>query len=101
MELELATLAAVTGAVGADRFDLMGSSLGAPVAVTWAAERPATVDRLILHGGWVRGHDRAQDRAAPLAQGRTLADGIAGARFEVLPAVHAVRHAGRRRRVPR
>jgi pimeloyl-ACP methyl ester carboxylesterase len=166
MDLELETLQAVTGAAGARRFDLLGGSLGAPVAAMWAAEHPETVTRLVLYGGWVRGQGiaspaiqrnvlalvaehwglgsdvladifapgadagiraaftsyqresasaqtardmlamcyrvdiadalgqieaptlvlhREQDRAAPIEQGRALADGIRGARFEVLP----------------
>jgi pimeloyl-ACP methyl ester carboxylesterase len=36
-------------------FDLMGTSMGAPVAVAWAAEHPDTVRRLVLYGGWARG----------------------------------------------
>ena len=55
MALELATIAAVTGAVGADRFDLLGWSLGAAAAAQWAAERPETVSRLVLYGGWATG----------------------------------------------
>ena len=52
MELEVATIAAVTDAVGATRFDLFGWSLGAAAAVQWAAERPETLSRLVLYGGW-------------------------------------------------
>jgi pimeloyl-ACP methyl ester carboxylesterase/DNA-binding CsgD family transcriptional regulator len=59
MELELETLDAVTRAVGAERFDLLGASLGAVVAARWAATRPETVERLVLYGGWVRGADIA------------------------------------------
>jgi pimeloyl-ACP methyl ester carboxylesterase/DNA-binding CsgD family transcriptional regulator len=55
MALELATIAAVTSAVGADRFDLLGWSLGAAAAAQWAAERPETVSRLVLYGGWASG----------------------------------------------
>ena len=40
MDLEVATIGAVTDAVGAERFDLLGWSLGAAAAVQWAAERP-------------------------------------------------------------
>jgi pimeloyl-ACP methyl ester carboxylesterase len=166
MDLELETLGEVTKAAGAREFDLLGISLGAPVAAAWAAANPSTVRRLVLYGGWVRGQEiagpaiqrhvlalvaehwglgsdvladifapgadagtkaafaryqrdsasastacemlalcyrvdigdalsrvraptlvlhRERDRAAPIEQGRALADGIAGARFEVLP----------------
>jgi len=52
---ELASLAAVVAASGAERFDLVGSSLGAPVAIAWAGRHPETVQRLVLYGGWARG----------------------------------------------
>jgi pimeloyl-ACP methyl ester carboxylesterase/DNA-binding CsgD family transcriptional regulator len=55
MALELATIRAVTEELGATRFDLLGWSLGAAVAAQWAAERPETVSRLVLYGGWARG----------------------------------------------
>jgi pimeloyl-ACP methyl ester carboxylesterase/DNA-binding CsgD family transcriptional regulator len=38
-------------------FDLMGTSMGAPVAVAYAAARPETIRRLVLYGGWARGDD--------------------------------------------
>jgi len=59
LEAEMEVLGTVAGAVGADRFDLFGGSLGAPVAVAWAAANPASVDRLVLYGGWLRGEDVA------------------------------------------
>jgi len=55
MALELATVAAVTEAIGATRLDVLGWSLGAPVAAQWAAEHPQTVSRLVLYGGWTTG----------------------------------------------
>ena len=57
--LEAQTLEAVTAAAETPRFDLFGSSLGVPIAVDWAARHPATVNRLILYGGWARGADLA------------------------------------------
>jgi pimeloyl-ACP methyl ester carboxylesterase/DNA-binding CsgD family transcriptional regulator len=59
LERELDALASVVAANGLDRFDLMGSSLGAPVATAWAAQHPETVARLVLYGGWASGPDVA------------------------------------------
>nr|WP_236778777.1 alpha/beta fold hydrolase [Agromyces seonyuensis] len=56
---ELRQLDALAGLLGPEPFDLFGSSLGAPVAVAWAAEHPERVRRLVLSGGWVRGGDLA------------------------------------------
>ena len=63
MELEVATIAAVTDAVGATRFDLFGWSLGAAAAVRWAAERPETLSRLVLYGGWPIGSAIGDDHS--------------------------------------
>jgi pimeloyl-ACP methyl ester carboxylesterase len=68
MELELETLEAVTRAAGAERFDLLGISLGAPVAASWAAAHPGSVARLVLYGGWARG----QEIASPAVQEHVL-----------------------------
>ena len=43
--------------LGTESFDLVGSSLGALVAVAWAATYPNTVRRLVLYGGWANGAD--------------------------------------------
>src|SRR4051794_41389629 len=40
VELELEVVQLVATAVGADRFDLIGASFGAPLAVRWAARHP-------------------------------------------------------------
>jgi len=61
LALELETIAAVVAAVGATRFDLLGTSLGAPVAAQWAADRPETVERLVLYGGWTDGRAIGDD----------------------------------------
>ena len=55
VELELEVLHAVATAVGVDRFDLVGASFGAPLAVRWAARHPKSVTHLVLYGGWVDG----------------------------------------------
>ena len=55
VELELEALRAIAAATGVDRFDLVGASFGAPLAVRWAARHPASVTRLVLYGGWVDG----------------------------------------------
>jgi pimeloyl-ACP methyl ester carboxylesterase/DNA-binding CsgD family transcriptional regulator len=62
VDLELDVLRAVTTAVGVDRFDLVASSFGAPLAVRWAASHPESVERLVLYGGWVDG-DGVAERA--------------------------------------
>jgi pimeloyl-ACP methyl ester carboxylesterase/DNA-binding CsgD family transcriptional regulator len=59
MDQELDALQAVITATGVGPFDLMGASVGAPVAAMWAARRPATVSRLVLYGGWAHGPDVA------------------------------------------
>lgn len=56
---ELDTVSAVLAAAGVDRVEMVGSSLGVPVAIAWAARHPDTVSRLVLHGGWARGADIA------------------------------------------
>src|SRR3954451_6902053 len=55
-ELELEVLQQVAAEVGAKRFDLIGASFGAPLAVRWAALHPSSVSRLVLYGGWVDGN---------------------------------------------
>ena len=55
LAFELEQLAAVTSTLGTEPFDLMGTSMGAVVAVAWAATHPDRVRRLVLYGGWARG----------------------------------------------
>jgi len=59
MAQELDALQAVVGAAGVERFDLVGASLGAAVAATWAARHPTSVSQLALYGGWAHGPDVA------------------------------------------
>ncbi|MEO6115820.1 MAG: alpha/beta hydrolase, partial [Pseudolysinimonas sp.] len=57
LEFELEQLAAIVATLGPEPFDLIGSSMGALVAVAWAAAHPETVRRLVLYGGWMTGAD--------------------------------------------
>jgi pimeloyl-ACP methyl ester carboxylesterase len=57
LERELEQLAAVVATLGDEPFDLVGTSMGALVAVAWAARHPESVRRLVLYGGWARGAD--------------------------------------------
>ena len=52
---ELEQVDAVAETLGSEPFDLMGTSMGALVAVAWAAANPGAVRRLVLYGGWVEG----------------------------------------------
>jgi pimeloyl-ACP methyl ester carboxylesterase/DNA-binding CsgD family transcriptional regulator len=55
LEAERHVIHTVMDAVGATTFDIMGCSLGASIAVDWAARQPDRVSHLILYGGWARG----------------------------------------------
>jgi pimeloyl-ACP methyl ester carboxylesterase/DNA-binding CsgD family transcriptional regulator len=67
--------------------DLMGSSMGAPVAAAWAAAHPGTVRRLVLYGGWVRGADLAPPAVRETVLG--LVDAHWGLGSEVLTDIFA------------
>jgi pimeloyl-ACP methyl ester carboxylesterase/DNA-binding CsgD family transcriptional regulator len=55
---EVETMSAVLAAVDArDPVDVLGVSLGVPITVSWAAESPGAVRRMVLYGGWVTGPD--------------------------------------------
>jgi class 3 adenylate cyclase len=50
-------LEAVVDGLGIERFDLLGSTFGGPVAAIYAARHPDRVDRLVLDGAFARGLD--------------------------------------------
>ena len=56
---ELEQLDAVAAMLGPGPVDVVGTSLGAPVAVAWAAAHPEAVRRLVLYGGWADGSQLA------------------------------------------
>jgi pimeloyl-ACP methyl ester carboxylesterase/DNA-binding CsgD family transcriptional regulator len=51
----VADLEAVVDAAGVERFDLLGVSQGAAIAVAYAARHPQRVAGLVLYGGYARG----------------------------------------------
>ncbi len=59
LAFELDQLTAVADTLGTEPFDLMGTSMGAPVAAAWASEHPDRVRRLVLYGGWSSGAELA------------------------------------------
>jgi len=56
LDVFVADLEAVVDGLGLARFPLFGLSMGAPVAVAYAAKHPERVSRLILHGGFHRSY---------------------------------------------
>ncbi|MCU1423062.1 MAG: transcriptional regulator, LuxR family, partial [Microbacteriaceae bacterium] len=65
LERELDQLAAVIATLDGEPFDLVGTSMGALVAVAWAARHPESVRRLVLYGGWARGAEVSPPTARP------------------------------------
>jgi pimeloyl-ACP methyl ester carboxylesterase/DNA-binding CsgD family transcriptional regulator len=56
LDLFVADLEDVVDGLGLERFPLFGLSMGAPVAVAYAAKHPERVSRLVLHGGFHRSY---------------------------------------------
>jgi pimeloyl-ACP methyl ester carboxylesterase/DNA-binding CsgD family transcriptional regulator len=56
LDVFVADLEAVVDGLGLGRFPLFGMSMGAPVAVAYAARHPERVSRLVLHGGFHRSY---------------------------------------------
>ena len=59
LEADLEVLLAVADHLGLERFDLLGISMAAPVAIACAARHPERVGRLVLYGGYADGHQIA------------------------------------------
>jgi pimeloyl-ACP methyl ester carboxylesterase/DNA-binding CsgD family transcriptional regulator len=66
LDSDLEVLRAVTDQFELDRVDLLGVSMGAPVALAYAVRHPERVGRLILYGGFANGQEvaSAEVRAA-------------------------------------
>lgn len=55
LEFEVEQVSAVARTLGPEPIDLLGMSMGAPIAAAWAAANPERVRRLVLYGGWASG----------------------------------------------
>jgi len=73
-EAWLNDLETVADAAGLERFALLGTSQGAPIAIAYAHRHPERVSHLVLYGGYTRGRlrwsDSAQDREEALTMPR-------------------------------
>jgi pimeloyl-ACP methyl ester carboxylesterase/DNA-binding CsgD family transcriptional regulator len=73
-------LEAVVDAAGLERFDLLGVSQGAAIAVAYAARHPQRVRGLVLYGGYARGrrvrgqHEQEDALVAAICAGWTTDD---------------------------
>jgi len=56
LDVFVSDLEAVVDGLGLERFPLFGMSMGAPLAVAYAAKHPDRVSRLVLHGGFYRSY---------------------------------------------
>jgi pimeloyl-ACP methyl ester carboxylesterase/DNA-binding CsgD family transcriptional regulator len=56
LDVFVSDLETVVDELGLDRFPLIGMSMGAPVAVAYAAKHPERVSRVVLHGGFHRSY---------------------------------------------
>ncbi len=67
-------LEAVVQAAGIERFDLLGTCWGGPIAIDYAARHPERVDRLVLYGTYARGRFRWDERPAEAEKARVMLD---------------------------
>lgn len=61
LETELLDLETVVSHVGLEEFNLLGSSMAGPVAVTYASRNPKKVNRLVLYGTYAIGENLATE----------------------------------------
>ncbi len=64
----------VIDAAAFDRFDLLATCWGGPVAIEYAARHAERVNRLVLYGTYGRGRLRRDDRPKEVEKGRLLLD---------------------------
>jgi pimeloyl-ACP methyl ester carboxylesterase/DNA-binding CsgD family transcriptional regulator len=64
----------VIDASGFERFDLLGTCQGGPIATEYASLHPERVNRMVLYGTYARGRVRRTDKTEELAKARILLD---------------------------
>jgi pimeloyl-ACP methyl ester carboxylesterase/DNA-binding CsgD family transcriptional regulator len=64
----------VVAAAGFQRFSLLATCQGGPIAIEYAARHPERVDRLILYGTYARGRMRWTDQPKEVEKGQVLLD---------------------------
>lgn len=69
----VADLETVVDHLGLKRFPLLGISLGASIAIAYAARHPERVSHLVLHGGYARGRLYRQPSALAREEAELLA----------------------------
>ncbi|HTQ73186.1 MAG TPA: alpha/beta fold hydrolase [Burkholderiales bacterium] len=65
-------LETVARAAGLERFPLLGSSQGAPIAIAYAVRHPERVSHLVLHGAYARGFLRRNPTPAHREEAETM-----------------------------
>ena len=64
----------VIDAAGFDRFSLLGTCQGGPIAIAYAARHPERVTRLVLYGTYLRGRLKRTDLPNQVEKARLLLD---------------------------
>jgi len=71
-EAWVSDLETVADAAGLERFALLGTSQGAPVAIAYAIRHPERVSHLVLYGGYARGRLKWSDTAEHKEETETM-----------------------------
>jgi pimeloyl-ACP methyl ester carboxylesterase len=80
LESEVDDVAALVEHLGATRFHLLGISCGGPVALAYAAQHPAQIDRIVLYGSYLRGETLSSKELREALIGLVRASGRLGSR---------------------
>jgi pimeloyl-ACP methyl ester carboxylesterase len=80
MESELSDFEALVEHLGAERFHLLGFSCGGPIALAYAAQNPARVERIVLYGSYLLGAEISSDELRMALVSLVRADGRLGSR---------------------